>query len=190
MTLPSARSTAVISSCWLQRGQPGPIATRDDAAVTKPEHPLDNVVWHALTGPHARFAQRLGGAARYDPEVSPFTALHDAPDAGDWDALATLLGSETPAFIARRDAELPPDWRVLARFIAVQMVAPDPLVEPGRRHEADPAFRRLGTADLPAMTELVARTEPGPWAKRTIELGTYIGVFESTADGDRALIAM
>src|ERR1700750_1417963 len=40
------------------------------------------------------------------------------------------------------------------------------------------------------MTELVARTEPGPWAQRTIELGTYIGVYEQAPDGHDALIAM
>ena len=43
----------------------------------------------------------------------------------------------------------------------------------------------LGEADVPEMLGLVARTDPGPFKARTIELGDYIG---SRVDG--ALVAM
>ena len=43
----------------------------------------------------------------------------------------------------------------------------------------------LGAADVPEMLELVAQTEPGPFLKRTIELGDYLGVRR-----DGALVAM
>ena len=43
----------------------------------------------------------------------------------------------------------------------------------------------LGAADVDAMVELVERTKPGPFTRRTIELGTYLGAF----DGER-LVAM
>jgi predicted GNAT family acetyltransferase len=43
----------------------------------------------------------------------------------------------------------------------------------------------LGGADVAEMMELVARTDPGPFLARTIELGDYIGIRR-----DGALVAM
>jgi predicted GNAT family acetyltransferase len=34
----------------------------------------------------------------------------------------------------------------------------------------------LGAADVPEMLDLVARTRPGPFLPRTVELGTYLGI--------------
>lgn len=34
----------------------------------------------------------------------------------------------------------------------------------------------LGAEDVPEMLELVAQTEPGPFLRRTIELGDYLGI--------------
>ncbi len=40
----------------------------------------------------------------------------------------------------------------------------------------DPEAVRLGPADVPEMLDLVARTQPGPFLARTVELGTYLGI--------------
>ena len=141
---------------------------------------LDNVVWHALTGPHARFAQRVDGAARYDPEVSPFTGIADAATTEDWRALRTLVGPGHSTFLFRRELHPPTGWEELHRLEGVQLVAYEPL---GPAPEI--VHRRLTATDVPEMTALVERTQPGPWAARTIELGTYIGIFD-----EGALIAM
>jgi predicted GNAT family acetyltransferase len=50
------------------------------------------------------------------------------------------------------------------------MVASDATGEP------DPEAAVLAAADVPEMLELVAATEPGPFFKRTIVLGTYLGL--------------
>lgn len=55
-------------------------------------HVLDNAAWAALTGPHAHLAERVGRAARYPTDVSPFTALADPADPRSWDDLAALVG--------------------------------------------------------------------------------------------------
>ena len=39
--------------------------------------PLDNVVWHALAGPHAKFAIGRGKARHYPRDVAPFSALEE-----------------------------------------------------------------------------------------------------------------
>lgn len=40
----------------------------------------------------------------------------------------------------------------------------------------DDEARPLGTDDVPEMLDLVARTRPGPFAARTVELGCYLGI--------------
>jgi ribosomal protein S18 acetylase RimI-like enzyme len=40
----------------------------------------------------------------------------------------------------------------------------------------DPEAVLLGRADVPEILGLVARTHPGPFLPRTVELGTYLGI--------------
>jgi ribosomal protein S18 acetylase RimI-like enzyme len=132
--------------------------------------PLDNLGWHALTGPQRQFAVMTDGlAARYQPDVAPFTALPDdvTPDA--WDALRTLLGPAGGAVLFRRETLTPPDgWTELTRMATHQMVGPTDVV-------SDDPFEQLDASHATEMLELVARTRPGPFLMRTHELGTYLG---------------
>jgi ribosomal protein S18 acetylase RimI-like enzyme len=50
------------------------------------------------------------------------------------------------------------------------------LVGTALRAEPAPEAVRLGPDDVPEILDLVARTEPGPFLKRTIDLGTYLGI--------------
>jgi ribosomal protein S18 acetylase RimI-like enzyme len=52
---------------------------------------------------------------------------------------------------------------------------------PGASPAPDVRIDVLGDDDADAMADLVTRTAPGPWAPRTRELGTYIGVHEKGA---------
>ncbi len=72
-------------------------------------------------------------------------------------------------------------WALTADAPGLQLVWDAPV--PG----ADDGFDavRLRTQNVPAMQALVAMTQPGPFAERTIELGEYYGVF---VDGE--LVAM
>lgn len=130
---------------------------------------LDNASWAALTGPHARFAERRGQVARYDREVAPFWAI--APDAGEdrWADLAALAGPGGVVSLAGA-IEPPPGWEIANRTPGVQ------LVDAGVRAAPDEEAVRLTPADVPEMLDLVARTRPGPFRKRTVELGTYLGI--------------
>ncbi|MDQ0786664.1 GNAT family N-acetyltransferase [Streptomyces sp. B3I8] len=132
-------------------------------------HPLDNPAWAALTGPHARFAERVGRAVRYQQDVSPFHAVAGDNDPRAWADLAALVGPGGTAAV-RGVTEVPEGWEVVHTGHGVQ------LVDTSLRAEPDPEAVRLGPADVPEILDLVARTEPGPYLPRTVELGTYLGI--------------
>ncbi|WP_381791685.1 GNAT family N-acetyltransferase [Streptomyces niveus] len=142
-------------------------------------HPLDNPVLAALTGPHARFAERRGRVLGYQPEVSTWLALPEEPDARDWADAAPLVGADGTATLAGTRVVPPDGWEITFEVDGVQLV--DESVDAVRDEEAVV----LGAADVPEMLDLVERTKPGPFRPRTIELGTYLGV---RRDGE--LVAM
>src|SRR4051794_40956318 len=147
-------------------------------------HPLDNPVWHALTGPQKTVAQGSSLALRFDPEVAPFAAMPDEPSPESWDKLGELVGKDGAAILTTAAGPVPDGWRELFSIPILQMVA-TPDVASG----SDAAFTPLGAADAEEMVALVGRTNPGPFTMRTVELGDYLGV-RSEADGRSTLIAM
>ncbi len=148
-------------------------------------HPLDNPVWHALNGPHRRFAEpatTVARARRYPADVAFFAAT-DTLDAAALDALATFAAGQ--AVVIARLAVPPIAGPVVERMRRVghQYVLPADVAlsdaPDGGRVE------RLTPDDVRAMLALTRAAEPGPFLRRTIELGDYYGV----RDGDR-LVAM
>jgi ribosomal protein S18 acetylase RimI-like enzyme len=147
-------------------------ATQDDVAenVSLGDPLLDNPAWGSLTGHHAGLAIRHGKAARLPADVSPFTALSDHQDEQAWRDLATLVGPDTPVVVTGSLAAVPDGWTVLEQGEGVQFVDTSLAAAP------DLEAVVLGPDDVPAMLDLVARTQPGPFLPRTIELGTYLGI--------------
>ncbi|MFD7246394.1 GNAT family N-acetyltransferase [Streptomyces massasporeus] len=134
-----------------------------------PSHILDNPAWAALTGPHAHFAERIGHAIRYHREVAPFHAVSDEDDPRAWTDLAALVGPGGTASV-RGVTAAPQGWEVIRTGHGVQ------LVDNSLRAAPDPDAVRLGPDDVPEILDLVARTEPGPYLPRTVEMGTYLGI--------------
>jgi ribosomal protein S18 acetylase RimI-like enzyme len=140
---------------------------------------LDNPAYASLCGAHARFAQVRGRVRRYPADVAPFLGMPSPPSPQDWRDAAELVAPGTYAAVPYSGAELPDAWRAVAAFDLVQMIGER--VSGVDCVEAIP----LSAADVPEMMELVARTEPGPFLTRTIELGDYLGI-----RSDGALVAM
>ncbi|THA71462.1 GNAT family N-acetyltransferase [Streptomyces sp. A0958] len=133
-------------------------------------HPLDDPVGAALTGPHAHFAERRGRVLRYPPDVTSWVALPPDPQPADWAAAAALAGPGGAVTLTAFQEPPPADWEVVFHAEGVQ------LVDAGVAAAPHPEAVRLGPADVPEMLDLVARTRPGPFEPRTVELGTYLGV--------------
>ncbi|MET7860641.1 GNAT family N-acetyltransferase [Streptomyces sp. NPDC005318] len=133
-------------------------------------HPLDNPARASLTGPHAHFGERRGRVLRYPADVAPWFALPDSPDADDWADVAALAGPGGSVTVTALREPHPGDWEVTFQAEGVQLVDDAVAAAP------DAEAVRLGPADVPDMLDLVARTRPGPFLPRTVELGTYLGV--------------
>lgn len=137
-------------------------------------HPLDAATWSALTGPHARFAIGTDRARRYPADVAPFAALASFDDPAAWADLRGLYATGEVAALAIPGGvawSAPEGWEPDGAIPGVQLVSTAAL-----RSFPDEEAVRLGPDDVAEATDLVARTEPGPFRPRTIELGTYLGL--------------
>ena len=128
---------------------------------------LENPVWAALSGPQACFAEAAGDAARFPSDMSPFAGLADAGDPAAWRDLAALTDQ---VLLTGPGLSAGPGWEPTFSVPGVQMVGT------GTTGVADPEAVVLTETDVPEILELVERTKPGPFAKRTIEMGRYLGI--------------
>ncbi|WP_454162783.1 GNAT family N-acetyltransferase [Gordonia iterans] len=137
---------------------------------------LDDPFGSALRGRHRRFARSHGTAIAYRPDVSVFFAHPPELTDDDYADLAALAGPGGTVGLRDRSSPLPGDWTVVATYQLVLYTGEE--VVPAD----DPGLVRLTADDVPEMTALVELTAPGPFAPRTIELGTYLG-FRDPATG-------
>ena len=141
---------------------------------------LDNIFWHALSGPQSHFSSGTATARRYAAGFSPILAFVD-PQRPDFAALAPYCSSGEHFYCSDWSGAMPPGWALDAEASMFRMVwsgaLPDDdatlACEPLEREHADQAVALAGL------------TRPGPFGPRTIELGEYFGVFD-----DGRLVAM
>ena len=141
---------------------------------------LDRPVRHALSSCHAAWAQRHGRAIGYNPTASPFvSAPDDSPDSLA-DLHGLVRGGDRGALFTTEPLACPNTLAGVRRGQAEQMVLPTPLPERiGPPHGIE--VRDLTGNDGAAAQALVDLTKPGPFGARTLELGRYVGAFESGA---------
>jgi ribosomal protein S18 acetylase RimI-like enzyme len=133
---------------------------------------LDDPVGESLRGHHAHLARRVGRAVGYVPEVATFVAVPRDPAPEDWADLAELLGRGGFADLFSSPSTPPEDWPAVFSMDGVQMVGP---ASPRERVDG-PEMVELGAGDVREMLDLARRTRPGPFWRRTIEMGTYLGI--------------
>lgn len=138
---------------------------------------LENPIRFSLIGEHARFARRFGRAARYLADVALFAAV-EAPDA---DALRDLAGLAEPGGLVAvqhvvPDSPLAPHWHFEQAIELVQMVCREPVLDPGSKNAYQ--FEELGKSDADQMPALAERTRPGPFTRRSVEPGCFLGLRE------------
>jgi predicted GNAT family acetyltransferase len=148
-------------------------------------HPLDNVIWQALTTRQRQFAEAAGTARRFPREVTSLSGFAESGAEG-YQSLADLVGPQgTAAVFLESSYEERKEWEFVGGAPLLEMVSENGIAAktPGRVH---PAVVELGANDSPEMVELAALTKPGPFGNRTHELGTYLGI---RIDGKLAAMA-
>jgi GNAT superfamily N-acetyltransferase len=151
---------------------------------------LNNPVWYALSTDQSRLAEGSELAKRFSSDIAPLGALKEQ-SAEAYAALQELTSVEPVALFLDSEPVPPVGWTMVHRDMMYQMVCEAP-IRGASIHEASvsetslaaddsAALRRLTLADIPQMLELTKLTEPGPFRPRTIELGSYFGIFHSGA---------
>ena len=151
-------------------------------------HILDTPIWSALASRQVHLHQGGSLARRYCPEMAPFAAVA-SDTATAWQELHRLLQPGDQARLMMLDP-IEPIHGLQAEQVAVlhQMVAT--VRAPDDAHDA--AVQRLSDLDADEMLELATKTKPGPFARRTHQMGNYFGIRERgkliAMAGERMLI--
>src|SRR5580704_7966825 len=138
-------------------------------------HLLDNVIWNALNTSQAQLGVASGSARKFHKDVNLLAGLSE-PTNEAYDSLANLVdvGERVGLFL---DAEpKPPDnWKIVASIPLLQMLYEN-AASAAPSETAGHMFSALGEADVPEMLALTKLTKPGPFVKRTREMGDYFGI--------------
>jgi ribosomal protein S18 acetylase RimI-like enzyme len=143
-------------------------------------HPLENVIWQALTTRDAQFAESFDEARRFVRDVGPLGAFLDNNPRG----YASLTGLVEPGGTVGLFLDEPYDsqngWSFVVGAPLLQMIADNGPARFARQGSQPEPFSQkiieLGPQDSREMIELTALTKPGPFGSRTHELGTYLGI--------------
>lgn len=141
---------------------------------------LDNIIWHSLSGPQARFSTGTDRSRRFAPGFSPILGFADAAQPGFAD-LIPFCQPDEHFYCGGWSAPAPAGWRIEEESTMFRMVWAGEMPTQDEATDAVP----LGPAQATLALELAMLTHPGPFGPRTPELGDYFGFF----DGPR-LIAM
>ncbi len=137
-------------------------------------HPLDNVIWQALTTRQIGFAESFDQARRFQKDVTSLCAFLEPTERG-YESLASLTGAGgTAAVFLETPYQSRPGWSLVGGAPLLEMACPDGIAPPVA--DPHPVFVELTRADVPEMVELAALTRPGPFGTRTLEMGTYLGI--------------
>lgn len=135
------------------------------------ERLLDRPIWSALTTSQKHLAEGGPRARRYPVDMTPFADMVDMSEAS-FAALGDLLaGSQVAALFTPEPVDVPAGFKVVLAETGEQMIG-SPADSPLR----DAEIVKLGAADVAAMMALTELTKPGPFALRTHELGTFLGI--------------
>lgn len=139
-------------------------------------NPLDNPIWYALNTVHHPFSQGARFAKTYPLAMSPLGGLGEV-SALAYQDLSSLVYPDHPVALFLEEPANPPiqDWEIARALVMSQMVCEQLNVPSSEKF----SIETLTPKDVPAMLDLVAQTQPGPFSERTIEMGHYYGIRQS-----------
>ncbi|MDB5200944.1 MAG: family N-acetyltransferase [Ferruginibacter sp.] len=136
-------------------------------------HVLHNPVFNALSSKDATFSNGRDKVKFFDEKVSPFAGFADDYPDGFEELKWLLPGGRKILYASSAEISIPAGWTLLAHIPGLQFVL-DELIK-GEKIAVEPVA--LGKEHVDEMIALTALTKPGPFDKRTIEFGSYYGIF-------------
>ena len=137
-------------------------------------HILDNPIWNALITNNKHLAYGNEQAKYLNREVGLFAGLKTNSES-DLSNLQVLIPDKSLVVLFTPEKlSIPAGWQVVLQKAIFQMVYEQvhlPRVD-------DQELVRLQEQDIPAMLNLTALTQPGPFLSRTIEFGHYEGIYK------------
>ncbi len=135
-------------------------------------HPLDKLVWTALTTRQAHLSEGDGRARRFQTDIGPFAAAIDLSDAAVASLAALIPDDGDISLLEPSPPGAPGGVEVAFTAPGVQMIAHGFTRGAAKDFPIEP----LGDADAEEMLALALLTRPGPFRKRTHTLGRFIGI--------------
>jgi predicted GNAT family acetyltransferase len=137
-------------------------------------HPLDNVIWKALTTEQADLGTTNHAAGKFRSEVSVLGALAEPSDEAYQSLFVLLRPHERVGLFLDETPQPSLSWKLVRSGPLLQMIHEN---GPFRENREDPPeFLRLTAVDVPQMLALTQLTKPGPFGRRTHEMGEYWGI--------------
>jgi ribosomal protein S18 acetylase RimI-like enzyme len=138
--------------------------------MQKTHHPLDNPIWNALSTRQSDMSLGDDLARRYKPIYTTLAGVTAATDEAFASLAAVATSGDRVGLCALEPLSDFVGWQSLGAFPCAQMVC-DKLIECKEQ-----VMNVLNDDDIPEMIELAKLTQPGPFAERTIDFGTFYGI--------------
>lgn len=137
-------------------------------------HILDNPIWNALDTGNKTWAHGTAHAKYMKRDVGIFAGLQNNDGSDLVDLHAQLPEKSFVILFTLGEIDVPQGWRIETKEPLLQMVYAQQNLPDLESKE----LIALQENHIPAMLDLTALTHPGPFFSRTIDLGTYEGVFD------------
>lgn len=140
-------------------------------------HILDNPIWNALVTGNKHLAYGTETAKYLKRDVGFFAGLKTNSETELQDLHSLLPVKSLVVLFTPEELSVTAGWQVTLEKELLQMVC-DPATLPMENKDG---LIALEEKHIPAMLELTALTNPGPFLTRTIEFGNYEGIFDGSS---------
>lgn len=135
---------------------------------------LQNPVYHALLTGDRRLSFGSEHVKFYDEQVSPYVGFDEDYTNGFNDLYELLPSGRRILYAKPTSISIPPGWQLQHEIKGLQFV-----YEGSNQFNTDFSnIQPLTETHVEQMIELVRLTKPGPFGKRTIDFGSYFGIFD------------
>lgn len=143
------------------------------------EHLLDNPVYNALISGDKHLAYGSGYVRYFDEAVSPFAGFPIGYEKGFRDLFEQLPPGRKILHATIAPMEEPPGWQQMAYIKGSQFVYDESSANNAQSSTNNDNIVPLTHNNAEEMVQLAALTKPGPFDLRTIDFGSYYGIFEN-----------